>query len=242
MLLNCGIGEDSWESLGLQGNQFSQSKRKSVLNIDRKDWWWSWSSNILATWCKELTQWKRPWCWEKLKAGGKGDGRRWSGWMASLTQWTWVWASSESWWWTGKPGMVRVRHDWVTELTDRVLDEGKKKKKLYFFARQRGTQWANALNTMSLCVLLMDILLIGWWWGQWKSTPSIFWFQLVCALCACEQHTVNFFHLVGVSVSAKELIDCYLYLLRGNQDPVPRLHCCLFWLFLPCLCILSFPN
>ena len=48
---------------------------------------------------------KRPWCWERLKAGREGDDRGWNGWMASLTQWTWVWASSGSWWWTGKPGV-----------------------------------------------------------------------------------------------------------------------------------------
>ena len=59
------------------------------------------------TWCEELTHWKRPWCWERLKAGGEGDNRGWDGWMASLTQWTWVWASSRSWWWTGKPGMMQ---------------------------------------------------------------------------------------------------------------------------------------
>ena len=76
--------------------------------------------NTLATWCEELTHWKRPWCWERLKAGGEGDDR--DGWMASLTQWTWVWVNSGSWWWTGRPGVLwfmglqRVRHDWVTEL------------------------------------------------------------------------------------------------------------------------------
>ena len=65
---------------------------------------------------------KRPQCWERLKAGGEGDDRGWDGWMASLTQWTWVWVNSGSWWWTGKPGMLqsmglqRVRHDWVTKL------------------------------------------------------------------------------------------------------------------------------
>ena len=54
------------------------------------DWCWSWNSNTLATWCKELTHWKRPWCWERLKAEGEGDDRGWDGWMASLTRWTWV--------------------------------------------------------------------------------------------------------------------------------------------------------
>ena len=71
---------------------------------------------------KELTHLKRPWCWERLKVGGEGDDRGQDGWMASLTRWTWVWVSSRSWWWTGKPGMLqflgsqRVGHDWVTEL------------------------------------------------------------------------------------------------------------------------------
>ena len=76
----------------------------------------------LATWCEELTHWKRPWCWERLSPEGEGDDRGWDGWMASPTQWTWVWVDSWSWWWTGRPGMLqsmgsqRVRHDWVTEL------------------------------------------------------------------------------------------------------------------------------
>ena len=86
-----------------------------------KDWYWSWNSNTLATWCKELTHWKRPRCWERLKAGEGGD-REWVGWMASPTQWTWVWVGSGSWWWTEKSGMVqsmgslRVRHDWATKM------------------------------------------------------------------------------------------------------------------------------
>ena len=61
----------------------------------------------LVTWCEELTRWKRPWCWERLKAGGEGDNRGWDGWMASPTQWIWIWASSRSWWWTGKPGVLQ---------------------------------------------------------------------------------------------------------------------------------------
>ena len=72
----------------------------------------------------KLTHLKRPWCWERLKAGGEVDDSWWDGWMLSLTQWTWVWASSESWWWTGKPCMLqsigsqRVGHDWATKLKD----------------------------------------------------------------------------------------------------------------------------
>ena len=77
---------------------------------------------LLAIWCKELTHLKRPWCWEGLRAGGEGDDRGWDGWMASLTQWTWVRVNSRSWRWTGRPGILRftgsqrVGHDWATEL------------------------------------------------------------------------------------------------------------------------------
>ena len=81
-------------------------------------------------WPPDVKNWligKRPWCWERLKAGGEGDDRGWAGWMASLTQWTWVWESSGSWWWTRKPGVLqylgsqRVRHNWATELTDTYM-------------------------------------------------------------------------------------------------------------------------
>ena len=63
--------------------------------------------NTLTTWCEELTHWKRSWCWERLKAGGEGDNRRWDGWMTSLTGWTWIWISSGSQWRTGKPGVLQ---------------------------------------------------------------------------------------------------------------------------------------
>ena len=117
VLLNSGAGEDSWESPGLQGDPTSPSWRRSVLGVHWKDWCWSWNSYTLATWREELTHLKRPWCWEWLKAGGEGDDRGWDGWMASPTQWTWVWANSRSWWWTGRPsvlqsmGSQRVKHD-----------------------------------------------------------------------------------------------------------------------------------
>ena len=84
--------------------------------------------NTLATWCKELSHLKRPWCWERLKVGREGDDRGWDGWMASVTLWTWVWVSSGNWWWTGKPGMLqsmglqRVGHDWATKLNSAYLN------------------------------------------------------------------------------------------------------------------------
>ena len=97
-------------------------KKKATLNIHWKDW--CWSSNTLATWCEELTHWKRPWCRERLKAGGEGETRGWDGWIASPTGLAWVGASSGGWWWTGKLGVLqamgsqRVGHDCATELTD----------------------------------------------------------------------------------------------------------------------------
>ena len=81
-----------------------------------------WNSSTLAISCEKLTHWKRPWCWEGLVAGGEGDNRGWDGWIASLTRWTWVWVNSGSWWWAGRPGVLRfmgsqrVGHDWATEL------------------------------------------------------------------------------------------------------------------------------
>ena len=93
--------------------------KESVLSIHWKDWCWSWNSNTLVTWCEELTPWRRPWCWERLKAG-EGDDRGWDGWMASLTQWTWVWASFRSWWWTGKPGVLQSMGCKESDMTEQL--------------------------------------------------------------------------------------------------------------------------
>ena len=95
---------------------------KPVNPKGNQSWIFIGNSNTLAIWCEELTHWKRPWCWERLRAGGEGDDRGWDGWMALPTWWTWVWASSESWWWTGRPGVLQsmgsqaIEHDWATEL------------------------------------------------------------------------------------------------------------------------------
>ena len=105
------------ESIGRQRDQTSQF----LLHLCWKDFCWNWSSSTLVTWCEELTHLERPGCWERLKAGEEWDDRGWDGWMASPTQWTWVWTSSRRWWRAERLGVLqsmglqRVRHDWATE-------------------------------------------------------------------------------------------------------------------------------
>ena len=124
MLLNCGVGEDSSESLGLQGDQV-----QPVHSEGDQPWDFFGRNDAKAEapelWPPHVKSWligKRVWCWEGLGAGGEGDDRGWDGWMASLTWWTWVWENSGSWWWTGRPGVLlftgsqRVGHDWATGL------------------------------------------------------------------------------------------------------------------------------
>ena len=100
-------------------------------------------AETLATWCEELTHLKRPWCWERLKAGGEGGDRGWDGWMAWPTQQTWVRVDSGSWWWTGRPGVLRfmgsqrVGHDWATELN-------------WTEVREKWWMWMMSFNTSSL--------------------------------------------------------------------------------------------
>ena len=109
-----------------------------------------------------MTHWKRPWCWQRLKPG-EGDDRGWDGWMASPTQWTWIWVNSGSWWWTGNPGMLqsmglqRVRHDWATDLN--------------------WTEWFNSLLTIPVTPALAE------WFLQLKWTINkVQWLKywLIC--------------------------------------------------------------
>ena len=117
MLLNCGVGEDFESPLDCKEIQPVHPK-------GNQSWIFTggWDSSSLATWCEELTHWKRPWCWERLKAG-EGDDREWDGWMASLTQWPWAWVNSGSWWWTGKLQVCCSpwgckESDWLSDWTE----------------------------------------------------------------------------------------------------------------------------
>ena len=159
MLLNCGVGKDSWESLGLQGDPTSPSERRSVVDVHWKDWCRSRNSNTLATWCEEQTNLKRPWCWERLKVGGEGDDRGWDGWIASLTQWTYVWANSRIWWWTGRwgfPGGSEVKASasyvgnpglipgWWTKITYVMWPEKKERKRTPSLPQIRVSKWVSS--------------------------------------------------------------------------------------------------
>ena len=121
---------------------------------------WSWNSNTLATWWQELTYLKNPWCWERLKVGGESDYRGWDDWMASLTQWTWDWVSSGSWWWMiRKPGVLqstgsqRVKQDWVTELKWTETPQ-------WFSGRVFKSKIG--CEDYRVCYFLLS----GWWWGN----------------------------------------------------------------------------
>ena len=119
MLLNCGVEEDSWESFRLQGDptKGNQSPISSLEGLMLKLKLQYYGHLIQRTDSFEKTL-----VLGKIEGGREGDNRGWDGWMASLTQWTWIWASSGSWWWTGRPSMLqsmgsqRVGHNWATEL------------------------------------------------------------------------------------------------------------------------------
>ena len=104
------VGRSNWSTLKVISHEYSLEGLMLKLTLQ-----------YFGHLMQKLTYLKRPWCWERLKAGGEGEDRGWDGWMASPTQWTWVSASSVRWWKTGKLGTLqsmgpqRVRHDWASE-------------------------------------------------------------------------------------------------------------------------------
>ena len=146
---------------------------------------------------EELTHWERPWCWERLRAKGEEDDRGWDGWMASLTQWTWVWASSGRLWRTGKPGMLpfmgsqRVGYGLESEQQQQLSET---------ISYLSFSVWLTSLSTMisrsihvaahlAYCLVfskLIQLWIIAWPITKWQlwanysaSLTLVFWFQVV---------------------------------------------------------------
>ena len=171
----CWRREDSWRLLRVPwtARRSNQSILKEISpGCSLEDWCWSWNSNPLATLCEVLTHWKRPWCWEGLGAGGEGDDRRRDGWMASLTQWTWIWVNSGSLWWTGRPGVLwfmwskRVEHDWATELNWRLV------------------RWFVVRFVLSFSLFVFPLM----GRGEWGGNPVCWWLGLYfCFVCCLDE-------------------------------------------------------
>ena len=161
-----------------------------------------------ATWCEELTHWKRRWCWERLQAG-EGDDRWWDGWMASLTWRTWVWTSSWGWWWTWKRGVLqsmvlqRVGHDWATELNWWYRGRGRAKG-----AGKETVRVRSELLSIHLSVhtLLGNIKLHPSWescWSRWGWRRCRTW----CTLGSSQKS----------SQTLKLFSVCCLHTVTGNK-------------------------
>ena len=117
MLLNCGVGEDSWDSW--TARRSNQSILKEITpRCSLEGLMLKLKLQYFGHLMWRADSFENIWCWERLKAGGEGDDRGWDGWMESLTQWTWVWVDSGSWWWTGMPGMQQFTG--VAELTEQL--------------------------------------------------------------------------------------------------------------------------
>ena len=122
---------------------------------------WGWNLNTLATWCKGLTHWKRPWCWERLKAAREGDDRGWDGWLASLTRWTWVRASGLGDGqgspvccspWGRKKSDTTERLNWVS--SNELNPHGLKITKYFFLWGLFSSAFKNSLGFFPWCSLL----------------------------------------------------------------------------------------
>ena len=139
MLLNCGVGENSW--VPWTARRSNQSILKEIIP---EYWLEGLMLKLKLQYFGHLMQrtksLERPWCWEGFKVGGEGDNRRWDGWMASPTWWTWVWVNSGSWQWTGRPGVLQsVGLQSRTQLSD--------------WTELNWTEWLLILN-ISLCAYL----------------------------------------------------------------------------------------
>jgi len=164
-------------------------------------YYWSWNSSTLATWCKQPTHWKRPWCWETLKAE-EGD-RGWDGWMASSIQWTWTWANSGRWWGTGRPGVLlsmglqRVGYNLATEQQQSV--------RVYVcicvWPVALLLWWNHDWHCCSLCHASIEAWADGLWFGiVFVEMHSSFW-----VICVSKSALVMDFQQFPWGITSKEL-------------------------------------
>ena len=122
MLLNCGVAEDSWESLGLARRSNHSILKEISLGCSLEGLMLKLKLQYFGHLTRRADSFEKTLMLWKIESGREGDDRGWDGWMESPTQWTWVWVNSGSWWWTERPGVLRfmgsqgVRHDWVTDL------------------------------------------------------------------------------------------------------------------------------
>ena len=112
-------------------------------------------------WPPDLKNWlggKDPYAGKNWRQKQKGMTEDWDGWMASLTQWTWIWVNSGSWWWTGRPGVLqsmgsqRVRHNWATELNSTHINKMTGRSVLRVITRENFTINTNFLKSSNLCL------------------------------------------------------------------------------------------
>ena len=167
MLLNCGVGEDSWESLEPQRRPNQSNLKEISPGYSLEGLMLKLKLQYFGHLMWRTDSFERPWHWERLKVGGNGDDRVWDGWMASPTQWTWVWVNSRSWWWTGRPGMLqsmgvqRVRHSWATELTE----------------YKQGNGETNFFKERTISVMLESGAIVMFWGHKWCH-PSQFPYEV----------------------------------------------------------------
>ena len=161
--------------------------------------------NTLATWCEELTHWKRPWCWERLTAGGEVDDRGWDGWMASPTQWTWVWMDSGSWWWTWRPGMLQLMGSQESNMTEQ-------------------------LNWLYDLLMSIDFFNGNFWWTDilffiksYLFFLFYFWVYFLCAYANivgwCQGYIISFISFLRLSSFLPFFLSIFFFLSNNFAQP-----------------------
>jgi len=131
-------------------------------------------AKTLILWPPDGKNWLiwRPWCWERLRAGGEGDDRGWDGWMASWTQRTWVWVNSGSCWWTGRPGVLQSMGSqrvwtWLSDWTELIPRSGTARSygKVSLLIQVHRTD--NGHSWLTIHSYYPSMAMTGFYWFNW---------------------------------------------------------------------------